>query len=109
MQPCCCCPIQLHLFTDGRYTIQARDQALGARVHIGRLPVGEQAGKYLWTKTGRGRITAAWESSHITLQESLGLKASAGPKVRWKSAMGLVEVFAAGQRAGRAGRHAPRG
>jgi Xaa-Pro aminopeptidase len=84
-------PDSLHLFTDSRYTIQARDQALGVRVHIGRLPVSEQAGKYLQTKTGRGRITAAWESSHISLQESLGLKAAAGPRVRWKAAMGLVE------------------
>jgi Xaa-Pro aminopeptidase len=84
-------PDSLHLFTDSRYTIQAREQALGPRVHIGRQSVAEQAGKYLRSKTGRGRITAAWESAHITLQESLGLSAAAGTKVRWKPAMGLVE------------------
>jgi len=84
-------PDALHLFTDSRYTVQASQQALGPRVHIGRGSVGEQAGKYLRTKMGRGRITAAWESAHIGLQESLCLKEAAGTKVRWKSAMGLVE------------------
>ncbi len=84
-------PDSLHLFTDSRYTIQARQQALGARVHIGRGSVAEQSGKYLRSKRGRGRVTAAWESAHISLQESLCLKAAAGEKVHWKPAMGLVE------------------
>jgi Xaa-Pro aminopeptidase len=84
-------PDALHLFTDSRYTVQASQQAPGARVHIGRGSVGEQAGKYLRTKMGRGRITAAWESARISLQESLCLREAAGAKVRWKPAMGLVE------------------
>ncbi len=46
-------PDSLHLFTDSRYTIQASQQALGARVHIGREPVGEQAGKYLRARNGK--------------------------------------------------------
>jgi Xaa-Pro aminopeptidase len=86
-------PDSLHLFTDSRYTIQARQQALNAQVQIDRAPVAEQAGKHLRKRKARGRSTAALESAHISLQESQALGAASGPKIKWKPAVGLIETL----------------
>jgi Xaa-Pro aminopeptidase len=86
-------PDALHLFTDSRYTIQAREQAPSASVHIGRGSVGEQAGRYLRNQGRRRRLVAAFEAAHISLQESIRLKEAAGAKVRWKPAIALVETL----------------
>ncbi len=46
-------PDQVHLFTDGRYTVQARQEAPVARVHIGRqAPAMEAAQLILQRKQG---------------------------------------------------------
>ncbi len=84
-------PDAVHLFTDSRYILQAAQEAQNARVHIDRAAVAEQAGKFIRTRRTGKRFTVALESAHISLQDSLSMKAAAGPKVQWKPSLGLVE------------------
>ena len=86
-------PDSVHLFTDSRYTLQSRQEAEVTRVHIDRAPVAEQAGKLLRTQRGSKRLNVALESAHISLQDSLSLKAAAGPKFEWKPSVGLIEAI----------------
>jgi Xaa-Pro aminopeptidase len=86
-------PDSVHMFTDSRYTLQARQQAQVSRVHIDRRSVAEQAGRVLRTRKGGKPLTVALESAHISLQESSLLKAAAGARTRWKPAVGLVEAL----------------
>jgi Xaa-Pro aminopeptidase len=84
-------PDSLQLFTDGRYTIQAREEAPGAALHIGRAPVAEQSGEYLRARVRKGRLAAAFEAGHVTVREWTRLREAGGSRVRWKQAEGLVE------------------
>ena len=86
-------PDSVHLFTDSRYTLQSRQEAEVTRVHIDRAPVAEQAAKLLRTQRGSKRLNVALESAHITLQDSLSLKAAAGAKFEWKPSVGLIEAI----------------
>lgn len=86
-------PDSVHLFTDSRYTLQARQQAQVSKVHIDRASVAEQAGKALRARRSGKPLTVALESAHISLQESLALQAAAGAKLRWKPLAGLVETI----------------
>ena len=82
---------QLHLFTDGRYTVQAREEAPFVRIHIGRQPASVQAGQWIAAKRLRGRARLGYDPAHLTQAEWVRLKAAAGRSARWRSAAGLVE------------------
>jgi Xaa-Pro aminopeptidase len=84
-------PGEMHLFTDGRYTLQAQQEAPAARVHIGRQAAVAQAGKLIALRKRRGLLRLGFDPAHLSQAEWTGLKAAAGEGVRWKPLAGLVE------------------
>ena len=71
------------LFTDGRFTLQAKEETSGVRVHIHRGPLQEAVGAHLKRKV---RIRVAMAPSRLTLAGWEILKKSAGKSVRWTRA-----------------------
>src|SRR5215469_15525312 len=63
------------LFTDGRFTIQAKEETRGVRVHIHRGPLLEAVGAYLKT---RGRQKVAMSPSTLSLANWKVLRKAAG-------------------------------
>ena len=91
-------PDSLHLFTDGRYTIQAGEECPGSRVHIVRGPLADACGKFLAAgrrPRGKGReftkIRVGFDPVHVNVSEWTRLQKAAGSQIRWKPAAGLVE------------------
>jgi Xaa-Pro aminopeptidase len=82
---------EVHLFTDGRYTLQAKQEAPVARVHIGRQTVVTQAGLSLSARKHPGLLRVGFDPAHLSQADWTRLKTAAGPRVRWKPLTGLVE------------------
>jgi Xaa-Pro aminopeptidase len=81
----------VHLFTDGRYTVQARQEASGARVHIGRqAPVVEAAKLILGRKRPRA-LRLGFDPVHLSYAEWARLRTALRRVVRCKPLPGLVE------------------
>jgi Xaa-Pro aminopeptidase len=81
------------LFTDGRFTIQAREEAPGIRTLIHRGgPLLAAVGNHMRRKR---HIRAAIAPSRITLAGWNILKKTAGKGVRWLAIDGLVDRFRA--------------
>src|SRR5438552_15719821 len=74
----------LHLFTDGRYTIQAHEEAPQSRIHIVRTPLTEACGGFLRSRLSRRRQRVAFEASSLNVAEWGRLKNAAGAKIKWK-------------------------
>jgi Xaa-Pro aminopeptidase len=79
------------LFTDGRYTVQARKEVKGARVVIARKAPLAAAAEHLPTRSGRRAPAVGIEAEHLTVaaRELLRKRAAAGFRLR--STSGLVE------------------
>lgn len=84
-------PDSAHLFTDSRYTIQARQEAPDVRIHISRGALTAGCGEHLRSCARRSRLVIAFESTHLSVSEWGQLKTAAGPRIQWKSAAGLLE------------------
>jgi Xaa-Pro aminopeptidase len=80
------------LFTDGRFAVQAKQEAPGTRVRIHRGPMMPAIGEFL-RKRGKMRVGIA--PSRVTLAAWDTLKKAAGRGVRWVPMEGLVEGFRA--------------
>lgn len=76
------------LFTDGRFTIQAKEETHGIRVHIHKGPLLEAVGAYLRAKKHRKVIVSP---AHLTLAGWKALKQSAGTQVKWSAMDDVVE------------------
>lgn len=76
------------LFTDGRYTIQARQEVSNARVVITAAGPLKAAGERL---RDRGAAAVGLEQAYLTIAQKAVLRASSGRKVRWRMVGGLVE------------------
>jgi Xaa-Pro aminopeptidase len=83
-------PDSTHLFTDSRYTVQARQEAPAVRLHIVRGALTTVCGEFLQSR-GRARMRAAFEPAHLSVTEWTQLKLAAGARIRWKAATGLLE------------------
>jgi Xaa-Pro aminopeptidase len=81
-------PAAVTLFTDGRFTIQAKEEVPGVRIHIHRGPLLAAVGDHL-RKKPRGRIAVA--PAHLTLAGWDVLKKAAGKNVRWVRIDALVD------------------
>ena len=81
----------LHLFTDGRYAIQAREEAPQATVHIVRIPLAEACGNFLRCQSPRKRIRAAFEAAALSVAQGEQLKRAAGRAIEWKATTELIE------------------
>jgi len=84
---------QAHLFTDGRYTLQARQEAPSVRVHIGRQPATAQAGRQVALRKRRGPLSLGFDPAHLTQAEWTRARAAASQFVHWKALPGLVEAL----------------
>jgi Xaa-Pro aminopeptidase len=80
------------LITDGRFTEQARREALGVRIvpQVRALPTA--VGEFLKdAATGRARGKVGFPAGHLTVAQFRAMRRAAGPRVRWAPADGYVE------------------
>jgi Xaa-Pro aminopeptidase len=90
-------PTSATLFTDGRFTIQAKEETRGIRIHIHKGPLLEAVGEHL---RGRKRQKVAIPPSHLTLSGWKALRKAAGGNLKWVAVDGLVESLRAVKDAG---------
>ncbi len=76
------------LFTDGRFTIQAKEETRGIRVHIHKGSLLEAVGEHL---RARKRQKVAVSPSRLTLAGWKTLKKASGSHIKWGAVDGLVE------------------
>ncbi|MGH9772491.1 MAG: M24 family metallopeptidase [Candidatus Acidiferrales bacterium] len=69
------------LFTDSRYTFQAREEVSGARVQIAAKGLLRAVGEAL--RARRGRRWVAYSPGHVTVTQKEALKIASGSRVRW--------------------------
>jgi len=74
------------LFTDGRFTVQARDEAPHAKLRIVRGPLTIGVGQYL----SSSRRCVAYAPSQWSVASWKVLRRAAGARLRWRAADGLV-------------------
>jgi Xaa-Pro aminopeptidase len=76
------------LFTDGRFTIQAKEETRGVRVHVHKGTLLEAVGDHL---RARRRQRVAIPPSRLTLAGWKVLRKAAGGNLKWVAMDGLVE------------------
>src|ERR1700677_3638015 len=67
------------LFTDSRYTFQAREEVRGARVHIAKKGLLHAVGETL--RARKRRVSLAYSPGHITVAQKDALGAAAGSRI----------------------------
>ena len=77
------------LFTDSRYTLQAREEVHDASVSIAAHGLLRAVGDAL--KRWRGTRRLGFSPSQLTVAQKTALQTAAGPRVRWVAALDLVE------------------
>jgi Xaa-Pro aminopeptidase len=85
-------PMSITLFTDGRFTIQAKEETSGVRVHIQRGSLLAAIGEHLRRKR---RIRVAMAPSRLTLAGWDQLKKASGKSVHWVPVDALVDQLRA--------------
>jgi Xaa-Pro aminopeptidase len=79
-------------FTDGRYTVQAREQVQGARILVSRKAPLAAAGEWLAAKGGKLRMVALGiEAEHLSVGEQVRLKKALPSSIHLRPAPPLVE------------------
>ena len=76
------------LFTDGRFTIQAKEETHGVRVYIHEGPLLEAVGNFL---RARKRQKVAVAPARLTLTGWKTLRKAAGANLKWLAVDGIVE------------------
>jgi Xaa-Pro aminopeptidase len=79
-------PNGITLHTDGRYSVQAREQTQGARVRVS----GGSPSRAAVAGLARGRCTIGFEADNVTVSQR-NLLSKTAPKARLKAISGLVE------------------
>jgi Xaa-Pro aminopeptidase len=79
------------LFTDGRFTVQAREETPWAKFVLQRRSLAASVGAYL----ARAKPVVAYAPSQITLATWQALHKAAGTKVHWQAEEGIVEALRA--------------
>ena len=83
---------QTILFTDGRYTVQAREEVKTAKIKIAGKPPLSLAAEWLSTNARNlGRKRVGVEGEHVTFSQYQGLKKLLGPVFKVCQSSGLVE------------------
>ncbi len=85
-------PGRVTLFTDGRYTAQAREEARAARVRITRGALLVAAGEHLRSLR---RTRVAFEPARLSVAQHRELRRAAGTTIRWAALEGGVESLRA--------------
>lgn len=83
------------LFTDSRYTFQARQEVVGARVHIAKHGLTKAVAEKLREHRQRGSPRVAYSTGQLTISQSHALKTAVGKRVRWIDDGGAVEKLRA--------------
>ena len=84
------------LFTDSRYTFQAREEVVGARIHIAKRGLLRAAGEALRDLSRRrARFWVAYSPEHLTVAQKEALQAAAGSRIRWIADKRVVEKLRA--------------
>ncbi|MGA7638587.1 MAG: aminopeptidase P family N-terminal domain-containing protein, partial [Candidatus Acidiferrales bacterium] len=86
------------LFTDSRYTLQAREEVHDAAVSIARHGLIRAVGEALRRHRGRARI--GFSPAQLTVAQKGTLQSFAGARVRWVAVLGEVERLRAVKDAG---------
>ncbi|HEX5422210.1 MAG TPA: aminopeptidase P family protein [Candidatus Acidoferrales bacterium] len=79
------------LFTDSRYTLQARQEITSARVQIAKHGILRAAGEELRRMRRRGRLSVAYSPGQTTVAEKAAIDTHAAGKLRWIAAGNLIE------------------
>ena len=77
------------LFTDSRYTFQAREEVFGARVSIVKTGLFRAVADHLASR--KGRITLAASPSHLTVAQREAVTTRLGKRLRWVDDKRVVE------------------
>ncbi|HYL67785.1 MAG TPA: Xaa-Pro peptidase family protein [Candidatus Limnocylindria bacterium] len=77
------------LYTDSRYTFQAREEVAGCRVTIAKRGLIKALGDDLRARRGRRRV--AYASAQVTVAQKASLESAAGSRIRWVSGGDAVE------------------
>ncbi|MBI3405269.1 MAG: aminopeptidase P family protein, partial [Acidobacteria bacterium] len=80
---------EAHFFTDGRYTVQAKEQVTDAQVHVSSEGTLKAAAE--WIKSRRGRQVLGFEARVLTVAQESLLQRAAGRKVALEALDGTVE------------------
>jgi Xaa-Pro aminopeptidase len=91
-------PSRATLFTDSRYTFQAREEVSGARVQIAKKGLVRAMGDALRRKKGQPAV--AYSATHLTVAQKDALGTSSGGCVRWVKDSSVVEKLRAVKDAG---------
>ncbi|HWG58321.1 MAG TPA: Xaa-Pro peptidase family protein [Candidatus Acidoferrales bacterium] len=83
-------PDRATLFTDSRYTFQARDEVSGATIRIAKRGLLREAGESLRVSR-RKRLTVGFSPAYLTVSQKQALESAAGPRVRWSPSGNEVE------------------
>jgi len=86
------------LFTDSRYTFQARQEVSGVKVQITKKGLLASVGESL--RNRRGRASVAYSPAQLTVGQMDALQAASGKRVRWVKAPNAVESLRAVKDAG---------
>lgn len=81
------------LFTDSRYTFQAREEVSGARVQIVKRGLIRAVGTALHARRGRPRV--GYSPGQVTVAQKRALESISGSRVRWVSDGSAVEKLRA--------------
>jgi Xaa-Pro aminopeptidase len=77
------------LFTDSRYTIQARSEVSGSRIEISKEGLLRAVGEKLRTRKGRSWV--AYSPASVTVEQKEKLQIMSGTRVRWVKSENEVE------------------
>jgi Xaa-Pro aminopeptidase len=77
------------LFTDSRYTFQARQEVSDAWVHIAKKGIVRAVGEALRKKKGNPYV--GYSASHLTVAQKEALSTAAGGEIRWLKDAAVVE------------------
>jgi len=91
-------PSRATLFTDSRYTLQAREEVHDAAVSIVRQGVTRAVGEAL--RRRRGRVRIGFSPAELTVAQKDVLQSFAGARIRWIPTPGEVEKLRAIKDAG---------
>ena len=79
------------LFTDSRYTFQAREEVSEARVSIAKRGLLRAAAQAMSEMGARRRVSIAYSPAQLSVAQKQALDAQIRRKVRWVAAENLVE------------------
>jgi Xaa-Pro aminopeptidase len=78
------------LVTDGRFTVQAREETCGLRVVLQKGSLFESVGQFL---NGTAARRAGFDSTQITVAQLESVRKAGGSRLRWIPAAGMVEAL----------------